>query len=74
MEISSDEIYKDSYLNITDMTGKIISSQKANLVVGTTQIVIDDLELQKGVYLVTLFVSNKPATKTSLKPVKVMVK
>ena len=69
IEISSDEIHTHANLYLTDMTGKLISSQKVNVAIGTTQIMIDDLELQKGTYLVTLIGGT-----TQLKPVKVLVK
>lgn len=69
IEIASDEMHNNASLLLTDMTGKVISTQKVNLVVGTTQILIDNLDLQKGTYLVTL-----RGADAQLKPVKVLVK
>lgn len=68
IEISSDKTHTDAQLYITDMTGKVISSQKINLAIGTTQIVMENTDIQMGTYLVTLRGADQ-----KIKPVKVMV-
>lgn len=68
IEISSNAVYADAQLVLTDMAGKIITSQKVNVANGTTQILMNNLELQMGTYLVTLQGANQ-----LFKPVKVMV-
>lgn len=50
------------------MTGKIITSQKVNVTTGTTQFLMNNLELQMGTYLVTLQDADQ-----LFKPVKVVV-
>ena len=71
VEIYSNETHADANLTITDLTGKIITSQKVNIANGTTQILMDHLELQMGTYLVTLQDDN--LLSIGMKPVKVMV-
>ena len=68
IEISTDEMMLDTQLVLTDMTGKIIASQKVNITTGTTQIMLEYLELEMGTYLVALSGSGK-----NLAPLKVMV-
>src|SRR5690554_3807751 len=68
VEISSNETKSDVYLNLTDVAGKVITSQKVNISNGKTQIMIGDLGLQKGVYLISL-----KGKSIELKPTKVIV-
>lgn len=68
IEISSDAVYADAQLVLTDMTGKVIAFQQVNIAVGTTQMMLEDLELEMGTYLVTLRGADQ-----KIKPVKVMV-
>ncbi len=68
IEIASKETYNNAQLFLTDLTGKVITSQSVNVANGTTQILINDLDLKMGTYLVTLRGADQ-----QLKPVKVMV-
>src|SRR5690554_2953553 len=68
IEISSDKIYTDAQLYLTDMTGKVISSQQVDVSNGTTQILFNNIDLQKGAYMLTLRGGG-----LQLKPVKVIV-
>src|SRR5690554_1422559 len=68
IEISSDKTYSDAQLYLTDMTGKVISSQQVDVSNGTTQILFNNIDLQKGAYMITLRGGG-----LQLKPVKVIV-
>lgn len=68
VEISSDETDAEVYVYLTDLAGKIIVSQQVNVSEGNAQIMMDNLDLSKGVYLVSLRGLN-----LQLKPVKVVV-
>lgn len=68
IEIASTEMYNNAQLFLTDLTGKVITSQTVNVANGTTQILINDLDLKMGTYLVTLRGADE-----QVKPVKVMV-
>lgn len=73
VEILSEELITDGQLYLTDMTGKVIISRKINIVDGTTQIMIDDLNLQMGTYLVSIRFSEKKSTTRELNPIKVVI-
>ncbi len=68
IEISSNEVHSDAQLYFTDMTGKVIATQNLNIVAGTTQVLMNDLDLSNGAYLVSL-----RGVDLQLKPIKVMV-
>ena len=68
IEIASTEMYNNAQLFLTDLTGKVITSQSVNVANGTTQILIDNLDLKMGTYLVTLRGADQ-----QLKPVKLVV-
>ena len=68
IEIASTEMYNNAQLFLTDLTGKVITTQTINVANGTTQILMDNLDLKMGTYLVTLRGADQ-----QLKPVKVMV-
>ena len=68
IEVSSDKIHSDVYLYLTDMTGKVILTQKVNITNGTTQILMGDLDLRKGLYWVSM-----EGIQTQLKPLMVVV-
>ena len=68
IEVSSDEMHSDAHLLLTDMTGKVITFQNVDVSVGTTQVMMDNLNLPKGAYLVSLQGSGM-----HLRPIKVIV-
>lgn len=68
IEVSSGESYSDVQLLLTDITGKIVTSKKVDISNGTTQVLMNDLDLRKGSYLVWL-----KGTDVALKPIKVIV-
>ena len=68
VEISSDAVHPNANLVLTDMTGKIISSQKVNVAIGKTHLMMDHLDLQMGTYMIQI--RNADA---QLKPVKMVI-
>lgn len=68
IEISSAVNMGDVQLYLTDLAGKIITSLTLNIPVGTTQILIEGLDLQMGTYFVQIRENGN-----QLKPAKVVV-
>lgn len=59
VEISSTEIIKNVAIQLTDLTGKLISERSLNLVEGQNQVFFDGEGLQLGTYIVRLNTDNK---------------
>ena len=68
VEIASEETYADAQLVVTDMSGKVINTQKVSIAVGTTQILFEGLALEMGTYLISV-----RGVDQSLRPVKVVI-
>lgn len=68
VEISSNKNNSAAIFYLTDMTGKIIYSKEIDISNGTNQILMNNLFLEKGAYIISL-----KEVDLQLKPVKVIV-
>ncbi|MDD2982662.1 MAG: T9SS type A sorting domain-containing protein [Crocinitomicaceae bacterium] len=68
VEITSKEAHQGAELLLTDITGKVIHSQRVNIDLGKNQLLFNHINLQKGTYLATL-----KGVNGELKPVRILV-
>lgn len=68
VEISSAQLLDQADLQVIDMAGKIVEERRIIVEKGLNQVLIDNRELQMGVYTVRIRTKNNP-----FKPVKVVV-
>lgn len=68
IEINSNQSYPTADLYLTNLLGEIITSQKVNIQKGATQVFINNLDLKKGSYLISIQKAD-----LQLKPLKMIV-
>ncbi len=67
VEISSSKQIKQANVQLTDLTGKVISTRSITLEEGNNQILFDGMELQMGTYIVKLL------SESTFMPVRVVI-
>ncbi|WP_146194175.1 glycine-rich domain-containing protein [Brumimicrobium oceani] len=68
LEVSSEKSFSDVQLTLSDLSGKVVFSEKVNIDSGKTQFYFNEIGLQKGVYLISL-----NGQQLSTKRIKVMI-